>query len=165
VALPEGPWEIAAGVIISVEGAAAFRSLIQSGRIMDLNDPLGKIGGYMNEEISASDFINAQRIRGILQKKMDELFNQVDVVAAPSLPVTASKLDANLDLALTFPDPIGGIGNFCGLPAISVPCGFGEHGLPVGLQFIGRALDDARVVEAARLYQSLTDWHSRRPKL
>ena len=165
VALPEGPWEIAAGVIISVEGAAAFRSLIQSGRIMDLNDPLGKIGGYMNEEISASDFINAQRIRGILQKKMDELFGQVDVVAAPSLPVTASKLDANLDLALTFPDPIGGIGNFCGLPAISVPCGFGEHGLPVGLQFIGRALDDARVVEAARLYQSLTDWHSRRPKL
>lgn len=164
VALPEGPWEIAAGVIISVEGAAAFRPLIQSGRVTDLHDPLGRIGGYMNEEISAADFITAQRIRGILQKKMDELFQQVDVVAAASLPVTASKLDANLDLALTFPDPIGGIGNFCGLPAISVPCGFGEHGLPVGLQFIGRALDDAKVVQAARLFQSQTDWHTRRPK-
>jgi aspartyl-tRNA(Asn)/glutamyl-tRNA(Gln) amidotransferase subunit A len=165
VALPEGPWEIAAGVIISVEGAAAFRSLIQSGRVSDLTDPLGRIGGYMNEEISASDFITAQRIRGILQRKMDELFQQVDVVAAASLPVTASKLDANLDLALTFPDPIGGIGNFCGLPAISVPCGFGDHGLPIGLQFIGRSLDDAKVVQAARLFQSQTDWHTRRPKL
>jgi aspartyl-tRNA(Asn)/glutamyl-tRNA(Gln) amidotransferase subunit A len=165
VALPEGPWEIAAGVIVSVEGAAAFRSLIQSGRVADLNDPLGKIGGYMNEEISASDFITAQRIRGILQKKIDELFDHVDVVVAASLPVTASKLDANLDIALTFPDPLGGIGNFCGLPAISVPCGFGDHGLPVGLQFVARGLDDAKVVQAARLFQSQVDWHTKRPKL
>jgi aspartyl-tRNA(Asn)/glutamyl-tRNA(Gln) amidotransferase subunit A len=163
VSLPEGPWEICAGVIIAVEGAAAFRSLIQSGRIQELNDPLGKIGGYVNEEISASDFIMAQRIRGILQKKMDTIFQQVDVLAAASLPVTASRVEANLDLELTFSDPIGGIGNFCGLPAISVPCGFGEHGLPVGLQFIGRALDDQKVVQAARLFQSLSDWQTRHP--
>ena len=165
VVLPEGPWEAAAGVIISVEGAAAFRSLIHSGQVAELNDPLGKIGGYVNEEISAADFITAQRIRGILQKKMDELFRQVDVLAAATLPVTATNVDANLDLALSFADPIGGIGNFCGLPAISVPCGFGDNGLPVGLQFIGRALEDARVVAAARVYQARTDWHRRRPKL
>ena len=165
VTIPEGPWEIAAGVIISVEGAAAFRSLIQSGRVQELSDPLGKIGGYMNEEFSASDFITAQRIRGVLQKKIDDLFDRVDVLATASLPVTATRLDANLDVSLSFPDPIGGIGNFCGLPAISVPCGFGEHGLPVGLQFIGRALDDAKVIQAARLYQSQTDWHMRRPAI
>lgn len=165
VTLPDGPWEVCAGVIVAVEGAAAFRSLIQSGKIQELNDPLGKIGGYINEEISASDFITAQRIRGILQKKMEEIFQRVDVLAAASLPVTASKLEANLDLALTFPDPIGGIGNFCGLPAISVPCGFDEHGLPVGLQFIGRALDDAKVIQAAQLYQSRTDWHKRQPSI
>ncbi len=163
--LPEGPWEIAAGIIISVEGATAFRDLIHSGRIAELNDPLGQIGGYMNEEISASDFILAQRIRAILQKKMDEIFSQVDVLATPSLPVTATKIDANLDTALTFADPIGGIGNFCGLPAISVPCGFGQRGLPVSLQFIGRALDDAKVIEAARIFQSQTDWHRKIPKL
>jgi aspartyl-tRNA(Asn)/glutamyl-tRNA(Gln) amidotransferase subunit A len=165
VFLPEGPWETAAGIIISVEGASAFRDLIQSGRVQELNDPLGQIGGYMNEEISASDFILAQRIRTVLQKKMDEIFTQVDVLATPSLPVTASRLDANLDLALTFADPIGGIGNFCGLPAISVPCGFGQHGLPVSLQFIGRTLEDAKVVQAARIFQSQTDWHKKRPEL
>ncbi|HEY6273321.1 MAG TPA: amidase [Terriglobales bacterium] len=165
VLLPEGPWEAAAGVIVSVEGAAAFRSLIHSGEVAELNDPVGKIGGYVNEEISAADFIAAQRIRSILQRKMDELFQQVDVLAAATLPVTATNVEANLDQALSFSDPIGGIGNFCGLPAVSVPCGFGDNGLPVGLQFIGRALDDARVIAAARLYQSRTDWHTHHPKL
>jgi Asp-tRNA(Asn)/Glu-tRNA(Gln) amidotransferase A subunit family amidase len=163
--LPDGPWEAAATVILSVEGAAAFRDLIQSGRVAELNDPAGQIGGYMNEEISASDFINAERIRRILQKKMDELFQQVDVLATASLPVTASKLDANLDDALSFADPIGGIGNICGLPAISVPCGFGDDGLPVGLQFIGRPLDDAKVIQAARAFQKQTSWHTKRPHL
>jgi aspartyl-tRNA(Asn)/glutamyl-tRNA(Gln) amidotransferase subunit A len=165
VSLPDGPWEVAAGVIISVEGASAFRKLIQSGRASELNDPLGQIGGYMNEEISASDFILAQRIRAVCQAKMEEIFARVDVLAAASLPVTATKLDANLDLALTFADPIGGIGNFCGLPAISVPSGFGEHGLPVSLQFVGRALEEAKVVQAARIFQGQTDWHRKRPKL
>jgi aspartyl-tRNA(Asn)/glutamyl-tRNA(Gln) amidotransferase subunit A len=165
ISLPEGPWEAAAGVVVSVEGASAFRSLIQSGRVAELNDPLGKIGGYMNEEISASDFILAQRIRGVLQKKMDAVFASADVLVASSLPVTATALDANLDDQLSFPDPIGGIGNFCGLPAISVPCGFGSHGTPIGLQFVGRALEEAKVVQAARLFQSRTDWHTRHPKL
>src|SRR5882724_165103 len=161
----EGLWETAAGLVVSVEGATAFRSLIQSGRVAELTDPLGKIGGYMNEEISASDFILAQRIRAVLQVKMDEIFKHVDVLATASLPVTASKLDANLDEALTFADPIGGIGNICGLPAISVPCGFGQHGLPVGIQFIARALDDAKVVQAARIFQRQTDWHHKHPSL
>jgi len=165
IALPEGPWEIAAGVIISVEGASAFRTLIQSGRVAELSDPLGQVGGYMNEELSASDFILAQRIRTVLQARMDEIFSKVDVLAAPSLPVTASHIDANLDIALTFADPIGGIGNFCGLPAISVPCGFGQFNLPISLQFIGRTLDDAKIVQAARIFQSQTDWHKKRPKL
>ena len=165
VKLPEGPWETAAGTIVSVEGATAFRSLIQSGQVTQLSDPLARIGGYMNEEISASDFMLAQRIRGVLVKKMDAIFNDVDVLFTASLPVTASKLEANLDDELSFPDPIGGIGNICGLPAISVPCGFAKNGLPVGLQFIGRPLDDAKVVQAARLFQSQTDWHTKRPAL
>jgi aspartyl-tRNA(Asn)/glutamyl-tRNA(Gln) amidotransferase subunit A len=165
VSLPEGPWEIAAGLVVSVEGATAFRDLIHSGRVAELTDPLGKIGGYMNEEISASDFILAQRIRAILQKKMEEIFTQVDVLATATLPVTAPKIDANLDQELGFADPIGGIGNICGLPAISVPCGFGQNGLPVGIQFIAGGLDDAKVVQAARLYQRQTDWHRKRPKL
>jgi aspartyl-tRNA(Asn)/glutamyl-tRNA(Gln) amidotransferase subunit A len=161
--LPEGPWEAAAGTVISVEGAAAFESLIESGRVAELNDPLGKIGAYVNQQIPASDYVRAVRIRAVLQKKIDELFERFDVIAAASLPVTASPLGANLETDLDFPDPLGGIGNFCGLPAVSVPCGFDSRKLPIGIQFVGRALDEHKVIAAARLFQQHTDWHRKRP--
>ncbi|HEX3581827.1 MAG TPA: amidase family protein, partial [Thermoanaerobaculia bacterium] len=64
-----------------------------------------------------------------------------------------------------FADPLGGIGNFCGLPALSVPSGFTSKNLPVGIQFVGRALDDDAVVAAAELFQSKTKWHRRHPQL
>jgi aspartyl-tRNA(Asn)/glutamyl-tRNA(Gln) amidotransferase subunit A len=161
--LPEGPWEAAAGTVISVEGAAAFESLIESGKAAELTDPLGKIGGYVNQQIPASDYARAMRIRGILQKKIDELFDRFDVLATPSLPVTATPLTANLETDLDFPDPVGGIGNFCGLPAISIPCGFDSKKLPIGIQFMGRALEEDKVVAAARLLQQHTRWHMMRP--
>jgi aspartyl-tRNA(Asn)/glutamyl-tRNA(Gln) amidotransferase subunit A len=148
-----------------VEATSAFRDLIHSGHVAELNDPVGRIGGYMGEAISASDFITAQRIRDVLQKKTEEIFAKVDVLAAASLPVTAPKIDANLDDALSFSDPIGGIGNICGLPAISVPCGFGDGNLPIGIQFIGRPQDDGKTVQAARHFQQQTDWHKRHPKI
>ncbi|HLG15790.1 MAG TPA: amidase [Blastocatellia bacterium] len=161
--LPEGPWEPAAGIVISVEGAAAFSSLIESGRVAELNDPLGKVACYVNQSIPASDYVRALRIRAVLQKKMDEVFDEFDVIAAASLPVTASPLTANLETDFDFSDPLGGIGNFCGLPAISVPCGFDAKGLPVGIQFVGRAMDEEKVIAAARLFQQHTDWHRKRP--
>jgi len=163
--LPEGPWEPAAGTILSVEGAAAFESLIESGHIAELNDPLGKVAAYVNQQIPASDYVRAVRIRAILQRKIDEMFDHFDVIAAASLPVTASPLTANLETDLDFSDPLGGIGNVCGLPAISVPCGFDSKKLPIGLQFVGRALDEHKVVGAARLFQQHTDWHRKRPTL
>ena len=162
--LPEGPWEVAAGVVVSVEGASAFGDLIDSGRAAQLADPLGRIGGYVNQQIPASDYMRAQRVRGILQRKIDALFEDFDVLAAASQPVTATPLSTNLETGLTYADPLGGIGNFCGLPAISVPCGF-SGGLPVGVQFVGRVYDDAKVVAAARLFQQHTEWHRRRPPI
>lgn len=161
--LPEGPWEAAAGTVISVEGAAAFDSLIESGRIAELNDPLGRIGGYVNQQIPASDYVRAMRIRAVLQRRIDEMFEHFDVIAAASLPVTASPLGANLETDFDFADPLGGIGNFCGLPAMSVPCGFDSRQLPVGIQFVGRALEDQKVIAAARLFQQHSDWHRMRP--
>jgi len=163
VALPEGPWEVAAGITISVECASAFESLIESGKVSQLTDPLGRVGGYMNLTIPGTDYARAQRIRAVLQRKVDALFDHFDVLAAASLPVAATTMETNLETELAFADPLGGIGNFCGLPAISVPSGFTSKKLPIGIQFIGRALDDAKVVAAATAFQDLTDWHTRRP--
>ena len=159
----KGAFGAAAGTIISVEGASAFESLIDSGRVSELVDDQGQLGGYINRQIPASDFLRAMRIRAIVQKKMEALFEKFDVLCAASLPVAATKLSDDLDKALDFSDPIGGIGNLCGLPAISVPCGFTEGKLPVGLQLIGAPLGEEAVLRAARTFQQHTDWHRRRP--
>jgi aspartyl-tRNA(Asn)/glutamyl-tRNA(Gln) amidotransferase subunit A len=163
VEVPEGPWEVAAGVTISVEGASAFDTLIETGRVSDLVDPGSRVGGYINATIPGNDYVRAQRIRSIIQRKIDAMFDDVDVISAASLPVAATTMETNLETDLAFADPLGGIGNFCGLPAISVPSGFTSKNLPAGIQFIGRVLDDDKVLAAANLFQSKTDWHKKRP--
>lgn len=163
--LPEGPFEDAGNIIVSVEGASSFRPLIRSGQVSELTDPLGQIAGYVNEQFSGADYHQALRVREILQKKMDELFDSFDVLACLAQPIAATPLTTNLETELSFADPLGGIGNLCGLPAISVPCGFTEKNLPVGLQFMARAGDDIAVIQAARTYQAHTDWHKRHPRI
>ncbi len=163
--LPDGPYETAAGTILSVECAAAFRIFIEEGRAAELTDPLGRIGGYVNKQLSASDYVLAQQIRKTFQQRIDKLFDDFDVIAAPSLPVPATKFDANLETELAFADPLGGIGNLCGLPAISVPCGFTATNLPIGLQFVARARNDRALVDIANLFQHHTQWHRQRPPI
>jgi aspartyl-tRNA(Asn)/glutamyl-tRNA(Gln) amidotransferase subunit A len=161
--LPEGPWEAAAGVVVSVEGATAFDDLISSGRVMDLADPLGKIGGFINQQISGADYLRAQRVRGVLQRKIADMFRSYDVLAAASENVVATALNANLETDIPPADPLGAIGNLCGLPAISVPCGFDSAGMPVGLQFLAAPMGEHAALAAAELYQGQTDWHKKRP--
>jgi aspartyl-tRNA(Asn)/glutamyl-tRNA(Gln) amidotransferase subunit A len=163
--LPQGPFEDAGNIIMGIEGAASFRSLIRSGQVSELADPLGQINGYVNEQYSGADYVQAQRVREILQRRMADLFDSFDVLATAALPVAATPLDLNLETGLAFPDPLGGIGNLCGLPALAVPCGFTEKHLPVGLQFVARAGDDFAVILAARTFQAHTDWHHKHPRL
>lgn len=161
--LPEGPWEDAANVVLSSEVSSAFFDLIRSGRVKELSDPKGQIAGYVNLTISGADYNTALRLRELLQGKMTELFDSYDVLATASLPVPATPLNLDLDKGLSFPDPLGGIGNLCGLPALSVPCGFTEKKLPVGLQFVARAGDDVAVLQAGKTFQQYTDWHRKHP--
>ena len=165
VALPVGPWEDAASLIVQVEAAASFRSLIRSGKISELTDPLGQISGYLNEQYSAADYQQALKVREILQKKMDAIFESFDVLVAPSQPVPATPLSLNLETGLAFADPQGAIGNLCGLPALSVPCGFTEKNLPIGIQFMAEAGGDIAAIQAARTFQMNTDWHKRHPRI
>src|ERR1700736_2818007 len=70
VALPQGPWDDVGNVTMGIEGAASFRSLIRSGQVSELADPLSQINGYVNEQLSGVDYLQAQRVRENLQKKM-----------------------------------------------------------------------------------------------
>jgi aspartyl-tRNA(Asn)/glutamyl-tRNA(Gln) amidotransferase subunit A len=164
-ALPTGAWEDAGNVVVSVEAAGSYRDLIRSGKVSELTDPLGKLGGYVGEQISGADYIQANKIRDILQKKIADLFENFDVLIAASQPTPATPIDMNLEGGPDYPDPLGGIGNLCGLPALSVPCGFTDKHLPVGIQFVSRAGDDAAAIQAARDYQHHTNWHTQHPHL
>src|SRR5262249_56403728 len=95
--LPTGPWEEAASLSVAVECAASFRDLIRSGRVSELHDSLGQIAGYVSQELPASDYLQALKIRQILQKKVDTIFEPYDVLAAPTLLFTASALSASLE--------------------------------------------------------------------
>ena len=165
VHLPAGPWDEAGAVIVAVEVASAFEELLSGGRAAELTDPLGQVGGYLNEQISGSDYLHADRVRAVAQKKMAALFDEFDVLAVPTQPIVATPLETNLETSLSFPDPLGALGNMCGLPAVSVPCGFAENGLPVGLLFLARAGNDIAAVRAARAFQQFTAWHKKRPAI
>jgi len=166
VEIPDGPYEEAAELTILMEAASAFQDLIHSGDCAELNDRLGQINGYASEQFSASDYLQVQRVRTVLQKQIDALFENFDVLAAAGESSAAAPLkappDSGMDEPLERRAP-DGISSLCGLPALTVPCGFSKNKLPFGVQFLGRALNDHLVIEAARTFQSHTDWHRQRP--
>jgi aspartyl-tRNA(Asn)/glutamyl-tRNA(Gln) amidotransferase subunit A len=171
--IPDGPFEEAAELVILIEAASAFSHLITSGRCGLLDDPLGRINGYASRVFSAHDYLHIQRVRTFLQQRIDKLFDQFDVIAAPGEDTTAQPLkppapprnrthESARPIDSKQPDAISSL---CGLPALTVPCGFSKQNLPMGIQFMARALNDQRVVDAANLFQAHTDWHKRRPPI
>ena len=99
-----------------------------------------------------------------MQQELDKLFTKFDLLVSPAVDFVATPLDANLDVAFSGHDPLGAAGNLAGLPALTVPCGFTTANLPVGLQIIGRPLEERRVLALGRLYQQRTEWQNRHPR-
>jgi aspartyl-tRNA(Asn)/glutamyl-tRNA(Gln) amidotransferase subunit A len=119
--------------------------------------------------VLATDFLKAQRLRRVLTEEVRAAFQGVDVLATPTLPLSAWEVSqSHVEIAgepehvlhacwrFTYP------WNLTGLPALSVPCGFAD-GLPVGLQLVGRPFDEAAVLRVGHAYQEATRWHERHP--
>jgi aspartyl-tRNA(Asn)/glutamyl-tRNA(Gln) amidotransferase subunit A len=175
---PDGPFEEAAELTILMEAASAFEQLIHSGRCKELTDPLGRVNGYASEQFSAADYLHVQRVRPMLQRTADQMFDRYSVLISAAEPTAAQPLrakdpdDPNEPAASKTPKKFrldrrapDGVSSLCGLPAISVPCGFSKQRLPYGMQIMGRALNDAVVLRAGRLYQQHTEWHTQHPSL
>ena len=110
-------------------------------------------------------YIKAQRIRRLIAQDFAEAFKQCDVIMGPTSPTTAFKLGAKGDdpVQMYLSDIYTIAVNLAGLPGMSIPCGFGENNMPVGLQLIGNYFDEARMLNVAHQYQLATDWHNRQP--
>jgi len=167
VKLPDYPYGAAVGTIVDAEGAAAFRDLIESGRVSELASPEGRVGGYAASLVTAVDYLHAMRMRVPMRRAWGELFRKYDLLVAPSRATVAYPVSKTFDQAwpgIGASSPIGA-SNLVGVPAISVPNGFGQEKLPTGIQFIGAAWSEPALVELADKYQQATDWHRRRPNL
>lgn len=111
-------------------------------------------------------YLQAQKVRRLIADDFQQAFAQCDVIAGPVAPTVAWKLGAHGDdpvadyLADIFTLPA----SLAGLPGMSVPAGFGEHGMPVGLQLIGNYFGESRLLNAAHRFQQATDWHTRAPQ-
>jgi aspartyl-tRNA(Asn)/glutamyl-tRNA(Gln) amidotransferase subunit A len=108
----------------------------------------------------------AQKVRTLVRRDFEQAFARVDLIVAPTTPGVAFKMGEKEDPLQMYLNDIFTIPvNLSGLPGLSIPAGFTQTGLPIGLQLIGRAFDEATLLRAAHAYESVTSWHRRKPAL
>ena len=113
-------------------------------------------------------YLQAQKVRELIRRDFASAFEKVDALVSPTSPVPAFKLGERVadPLQMYLADIFTIAANLAGICGISVPCGLAEvdgHRLPIGLQFLGKALDEARILQIAHAYEQSTDWHKARP--
>ncbi len=109
-------------------------------------------------------YLQAQKVRTLIRREFDRVFAEHDVIVAPTAPTVAFKQGEITDPYQMYLNDIFTIpANIAGLPAISVPGGFGEGGMPVGLQFVGQRLDEPTLLQVANAYEQLAQWPTAPP--
>jgi aspartyl-tRNA(Asn)/glutamyl-tRNA(Gln) amidotransferase subunit A len=109
----------------------------------------------------------AQKVRTLIRRDFERVFERCDLVVAPVAPTTAFRIGEKLGDPLTMylSDVLTIAVNLAGLPGLSVPCGVDTVGMPIGLQIIGRPFGEAEMLRAAHAYEQATDWHGRSPEV
>jgi aspartyl-tRNA(Asn)/glutamyl-tRNA(Gln) amidotransferase subunit A len=115
-------------------------------------------------------YLRAQKVRELVRQDFARAFEKVDALISPTSPVPAFKFGERTadPLQMYLADIFTSPANLAGICGISVPCGFAEadgQRLPIGLQLLGKALDEARILQIAHAYEQTTDWHKMRPPI
>ncbi|HZA38735.1 MAG TPA: Asp-tRNA(Asn)/Glu-tRNA(Gln) amidotransferase subunit GatA [Candidatus Baltobacteraceae bacterium] len=115
-------------------------------------------------------YLRAQKVRELIRRDFARAFEKVDALISPTSPVPAFKFGERTadPLQMYLADIFTSSANLAGICGISVPCGFTEadgQRLPIGLQLLGKALDEARILQIAHAYEQSTDWHKARPPI
>jgi aspartyl-tRNA(Asn)/glutamyl-tRNA(Gln) amidotransferase subunit A len=180
ISLPALPIDAAGRTIIRAEGSAVFRDLINSGGVWKLADRRQAAGLRAGLEVTAVDYLSAMRVRRMLQDAFARIFSEIDVILAPTRFAPAGRIDEPLDPSWRTRasgtgrskrrgPPMGvalvPAGNLVGIPALSIPCGFSATRLPLAIQLVGRSFEEALLIDLGRAYQSITNWHRRKPPI
>lgn len=165
IEVPGGRAAALANGLMTTSDAAAFHQerleMRPEGFGMDVLQRLQTGAGF-----SSSEYILARRAQSTLRHQFERFFRDYDILLTPTTPIPAPFLDGpdaveQARKLTRFTAPF----NLTGLPALSVPCGFTQDGLPVGLQIVGASWAEAQVLRAGYAYERATDWHLRTPVL
>jgi len=117
--------------------------------------------------VSGADYVQAQRVRRVAQRQLLALFGDVDAIVMPTSAVGAFRYDDGvmLDIERLFKLVFTSYWDAIGAPALVVPMGFTEGGLPLSLQVAGRAFEESTVLNVGYAYQQVTAWHTALPPL
>ena len=167
--LPDFPYGPVIGAIIDSEAASIFEQFIRTGQVDQLADQSQIDGLKASLTYSAVDYLKAMRVRTQIQAAFRQIFANVDLLVAP----TRLSLPDRADIPFPEDEPkrpdqkgvVAGLvqaSNLCGLPAITVPCGF-VNGLPIGLQIVGPPFQENRIIAFAKAFQGCTNFHRQHP--
>jgi len=163
VDLPDHPYDEVGRAILNGEMAAAHAEFIKSDRWSQLVDAGQKDGLRKALELPASEYVRAEQRRAQIKRDVLGLFERFDVLVSPSLMTEAVTLDTNLKTLVRRRGGYSVLGALCGVPALSLPMGFGRQGLPLGLTFTGNLFAEHTLLQLGMIFQRETDWHTRRP--
>ncbi len=163
---PDMPYGPTVSVIVDAEGASAFEDILRDGRAKQLRAKSDRIGGYESAATLAIDYLRAQRVRRKIRETLTKLFESFDLIVSPTRATVAYPIGTNFDEV--YRDVSGGPGiipsmNLLGAPAVAMPNGFGDHGLPTSIQFNAAPANEVLLMNAAIHFQLATDHHTKRP--
>jgi aspartyl-tRNA(Asn)/glutamyl-tRNA(Gln) amidotransferase subunit A len=163
VELPNLPFAPVASTILSAEFASATEEMVASGEVFQLTAPEDRIGGFADQAILATDYLRAQRIRTRLCRELDAWLAPFDAVLTVPTGGAASPADGTFSGRPFSARSLGGPGNVCGTPALVVPTGLTDDGLPTAMQLDGRAYSENRLLALGLAFQDATAWHTAHP--
>ncbi len=165
------PLAASAGAIngaIRIEAPTTYQELLRDRPEAIAHD--NRIGYLVGSIIPAKVLYKALRLRSMLRSQVLEALDRVDILLTPSNGVAAQLLESDpiidgKDKVSRTPWLLATAFSLANVPAMSVPCGFTETGLPIGLQLAGRPLDESTVLRVGHAYEQATEWHLRRPNI
>lgn len=163
---PELPYGPTISLIVDAEGASAFEDIIMDGRAKQLRAVADRTGGYASAATLAIDYLRAQRVRAKIRQSLVKLFDDVDLLVSPTRATVAYPVGPNFNEVYkdvrSGPAVIPSM-NLLGAPAIAMPNGFGENGLPTSIQFNAAPANETALINAAIHYQMATAHHEAGP--
>ena len=174
MAFPDFPYDAAVGVLVSGDAASAFRGLIESGAVRQLQDRSDRVGGFASMMTRAADYVDALRLRMKMRAALDELPLPLRRGGGPDLPGTAEPIGYDFDQAPDAPahacprTPRVRPGScpratWRAFPRSAFPPASGRTACPPSIQFLGRAFSEGVLLAIGDRFQQATDWHLQAP--